>query len=75
MVQKGIFSIQSYSKSREEDNNDIYMDEHKMILGIEAAIENTTQNEMTFQEQSHPSGFPLKIKTVVKKGRPSKKLG
>ena len=46
-----------------------------MILGIEAAIENTTQNEMTFQEQSHPSGFPIKIKTVVKKGRPNKNLG
>ena len=36
MVQKGIFSIQSYSKSREEENNEYYMDEHKMLLGIEA---------------------------------------
>ena len=30
---------------------------------------------MTFHEQSQNSGFPIKIKTVVKKGRPNKKLG
>ena len=74
MVQKGIFSIQSYSKSREEEN-EYYIDENKMILGIEALIDNSTQNEITFQEQAQPSGFPIKIKTVVKKGRASKKVG